>query len=86
MDDVIVFTKSGIGSRIYAWRKETIERFFAEAKLNHGLCYACMLGIQDMRMVPARSHLFTVFVPLRPISPPGIAGRKRPDFAINAYI
>ena len=48
MDDVIAFTKSGIGSRIYAWRKETIERSFAETKVNHGLRYARMLGIQNM--------------------------------------
>ena len=49
LDDVIAFTKSGIGSRIYAWRKETIERSFAEAKVNHGLRYARMLGIRNMR-------------------------------------
>ena len=49
LDDVIAFTKSGIGSRIYAWRKEPIERSFAEAKVNHGLRYARMLGIQNMR-------------------------------------
>ena len=49
LDDVIAFTKSRIGSRIYAWRKETIERSFAEAKVNHGLRYAHMLGIQNMR-------------------------------------
>ena len=49
LDDVIAFTKSGIGSRIYARRKETIERSFAEAKVNHGLGYARMLGIKNMR-------------------------------------
>ena len=49
LDDVIAFTKSSIGSRIYAWRKETIERSFAEAKVNHGLRYARMLGIKNMR-------------------------------------
>ena len=49
LDDVIAFTKSGIGSRIYAWRKQTIERSFAEAKVNHGLRYARMLGIKNMR-------------------------------------
>ena len=43
------FTRSGIGSRIYSWRKETIERSFAEAKVNHGLRYARMLGIKNMR-------------------------------------
>ena len=40
---------SVIGSRIYAWRKQTIERSFAEAKVNHGLRYARMLGIKNMR-------------------------------------
>ena len=49
LDDVIAFTKSSIGRRIYSWRKETIERSFAEAKVNHGLRYARMLGIQNMR-------------------------------------
>ena len=49
LDDIIAFTKSSIGSRIYAWRKETIERSFAEAKVNHGLRYARMLGIKNMR-------------------------------------
>ena len=49
LDDVITFTKSSIGSRIYSWRKETIERSFAEAKVNHGLRYARMLGIRNMR-------------------------------------
>ena len=29
LDDVIAFTKSEIGKRIYNWRKETIERSFA---------------------------------------------------------
>ena len=37
------------GKRIYGWRKETIERSFAEAKENHGLRYARMLGIRNMR-------------------------------------
>jgi len=49
LDDVIAFTKSGIGSRNYAWRKETIERSFAEAKVKHGLRYARMFGIKNMR-------------------------------------
>ena len=42
------FTKTGNGKRIYAWRKETIERSFAEAKELHGLRYARMLGIRNM--------------------------------------
>ncbi len=48
LDDVIAFTKTDVGSRIYAWRKQTIERSFAEAKVNHGLCNARMLGIRNM--------------------------------------
>ena len=49
LDDVIAFTKSDKGKPIYARRKETIERSFAEAKVNHGLRYARMLGIKNMR-------------------------------------
>ena len=49
LDDVIAFTKTHNGQRIYSWRKQTIERSFAEAKVNHGLRYARMLGIQNMR-------------------------------------
>ena len=40
------FTKTSSGKRIYAWRKETIERSFAEAKELHGLRYARILGIR----------------------------------------
>ena len=49
LDDIIFFTKTHNGRRIYEWRKQTIERSFAEAKENHGLRYARMLGIQNMR-------------------------------------
>ena len=49
LDDVIAFTKTHNGKRIYSWRKQTIERSFAEAKVNHGLRYARMFGIQNMR-------------------------------------
>ena len=49
LDRVIGFTKTHRGKRIYGWRKETIERSFAEAKENHGLRYARMLGIANMR-------------------------------------
>lgn len=35
--------------RIYSWLKQTIERSFTEAKVNHGLRYARMLGIRNMR-------------------------------------
>ena len=49
LDDIILFTKTPNGKRLYSWRKETIERSFAEAKENHGLRFARMLGIQNMR-------------------------------------
>ena len=49
MDDVISDrTLKGFAAS-YSWRKQTIERSFAEAKENHGLRYARMLGIQNMR-------------------------------------
>lgn len=37
------------GKRIYGRRKETIERFFADARGNNGLSYACMLGMRNMQ-------------------------------------
>ena len=49
LDDVIAFTKTPVGKRIYNWRKQTIERSFAEAKVNHGFRFARMLGIKNMR-------------------------------------
>ena len=49
LDEITWFTKTTIGRRIYSWRKQTIERSFAEAKENHGLRYARMLGIKNMR-------------------------------------
>jgi len=49
LERVDAFTKTHRGKRIYGWRKETIERSFAEAKENHGLRYARMLGIRNMR-------------------------------------
>lgn len=49
LDRVMRFTNSPQGKQIYAWRKETIERSFAEAKENHGLRFARMLGIRNMR-------------------------------------
>lgn len=48
LDEVVAFTKEPAGKALYAWRKETIERSFAEAKENHGLRYARMLGIKNM--------------------------------------
>ena len=49
LDAATAFTKTELGSRLYKRRKETIERSFAEAKENHGLRYARMLGIRNMR-------------------------------------
>ena len=49
LDDIIWFTKTHNGRRLYNWRKQTIERSFAEAKENHGFRYARMRGIQNMR-------------------------------------
>ena len=49
LDEVTAFTKTPQGRRLYAWRKETIERSFAEAKENHGLRFARMLGLANMR-------------------------------------
>ena len=49
MDAVDAFGKTHRGKQIYSWRKQTIERSFAEAKVNHGLRYARMLGIRNMR-------------------------------------
>lgn len=48
LEQADAFTKTEQGRRIYAWRKETIERSFAEAKELHGLRYARMLGIRNM--------------------------------------
>ena len=48
LEQADAFTKTSSGKRIYAWRKETIERSFAEAKELHGLRYASMLGIRSM--------------------------------------
>ena len=49
LDAITAFTKTANGRRLYSWRKETIERSFAEAKENHGLRFARMLGLQNMR-------------------------------------
>ena len=48
LEQADMFTKTLNGKRIYAWRKQTIERSFAEAKELHGLRYARMLGIRNM--------------------------------------
>ena len=49
LERVDAFAKTHRGKRIYGWRKEAIERSFAEAKENHGLRCARMLGIRNMR-------------------------------------
>ena len=48
LEQADTFTKTYSGKRIYAWRKQTIERSFAEAKELHGLRFARMLGIRNM--------------------------------------
>ena len=48
LEQADAFGKTSSGKRIYAWRKETIERSFAEAKELHGLRYARMLGRRNM--------------------------------------
>ena len=48
LEQADAFGKTDKGKRIYACRKETIERSFAEAKELHGLRYARMLGIRNM--------------------------------------
>lgn len=49
LDTCTDFVKTAQGRRLYERRKETIERSFAEAKENHGLRYARMLGKANMR-------------------------------------
>lgn len=49
LDDCDAFVKTPQGRRLYERRKETIERSFAEAKENHCLRYARMLGRQNTR-------------------------------------
>ena len=49
LDDITAFTKTPMGRQIYKWRKETIERSFTEGKQHHGLRFARMLGIKNMR-------------------------------------
>lgn len=48
LEQADAFTKTIAGKSIYKWRKETIERSFAEAKELHGLRFARMLGIRNM--------------------------------------
>jgi transposase len=49
LDAADEYTKTPLGARLYKRRKETIERSFAEAKELHGLRYARMLGLRNMR-------------------------------------
>lgn len=49
LEQADAFTKTPAGRKIYAWRKQTIERSFADAKQLHGLRYARMLGLANMR-------------------------------------
>lgn len=49
LDKVTDFTKTPKGTRLYSWRKETIELSFAESKDNHGLRTARMVGIANVR-------------------------------------
>ncbi|MEI6100346.1 MAG: IS1182 family transposase [Eubacteriales bacterium] len=44
-DEMSCFTKSDYGKQVYARRKETIERSFADAKELHGLRYCRMRGL-----------------------------------------
>lgn len=84
LDEVIAFTKTSIGKKLYTWRKETIEISFAEAKENHGLRFARMLGIFNMReqcfltaaiqnMKRLAKAFFFLFIPLAGAFPTGKA-------------
>jgi transposase len=47
-DVMYVFTKTDLGKKIYACRKETIERSFADSKELHGLRYCRMRGLSKV--------------------------------------
>jgi transposase len=49
LDEVDAFTKTPAGHLLYYWRKQTIERSFADAKQLHGLRYARGRGLASMR-------------------------------------
>jgi len=49
LDQADAFTKTPAGKNLYAWRKQTIERSFADAKQLHGFRYARMRGSANMR-------------------------------------
>lgn len=48
-DQADFFTKTPTGKNLYAWRKQTIERSFANAKQPHWFRYARMRGNASMR-------------------------------------
>lgn len=49
LDDATDFSRTAKGKLLYSWRKETIERSFADAKVLHGMRYARYLGLDGMR-------------------------------------
>ena len=49
LDQADAFTKTPAGKSLYAWRKQTIELSFADAKQLHGFRYARMRGNANMR-------------------------------------
>ena len=49
LEQADAFTKTPAGKQLYAWRKQTVERSFADAKQLHAFRYARMLGIANMR-------------------------------------
>jgi transposase len=49
LDMVDTYTKTPAGRQLYSWRKETIERSFADAKQLHGLRTARARGLASMR-------------------------------------
>ena len=49
LDRITAFVKSKLGENIYKLRKQIIEPSFGEAKVNHGLRYARMLGLRNMK-------------------------------------
>lgn len=49
LDDATEYAKTPTGKLLYSWRKETIERSFADAKELHGMRTARMRGLANMR-------------------------------------
>jgi len=48
-EDVVKFTRTDKGKKIYKRRKETIERSFADSKQLHGLRYCHMRGLENVQ-------------------------------------